>query len=160
MILQNGLKAGGIGAAVAVVLTLLGLIPVVGYCTVILTLVLWVGVGVLAGYFGSRTNPMQTVGQAAQAGAVAGVVTALAGGVVQTVLSAIQMATGGAVQALSQLPPEQLRALEEAGIDPTVLGGVGVAAIVGCCCLVGPLLAAGLGALGGALAPSFFKPRL
>jgi hypothetical protein len=162
MTLQNGLKAGAIGAVVAVVLTLVGLVPIpfLGCCTFLFTLVLWAGVGLLAGYFGSQSNPAQTGGQAAQAGAVAGAITALAGGLVQTIVSAIQMAMGGAVQALSQIPPDQLRQLQEAGIDPAILGGAGgVAAIIGCCCIVGPLLAAGLGALGGAVAPSFFKPK-
>lgn len=158
MTFQNGLKAGGIGAAVAVLLTLLGLIPFVGCCTLILTFVLWIGVGVLAGYFGSKTNPMQTAGEAAQAGAVAGVITALAGGLVQTVIGAIQIALGGTAQALSQIPPEQLKQLRDVGVDPTLLSGAGgIGAIVVCCCLIGPLLAAALGAGGGALAPSFFK---
>jgi hypothetical protein len=158
MTMQNGLKAGAIGAAIAVVLTLLGLIPVVGCCTLILTFVLWLGVGVLAGYFGSQTNPTQTAGDAAQAGAVAGVITALAGGLIQTIISAVRVATGGTAQALSQIPPEQLRQLRDAGIDPAILGGVGgIAVIVGCCCIVFPLLAAALGAGGGALAPSLFK---
>ena len=44
MTFQYGLKAGAIGAAVAVVLTLLGLIPVVGCCTFVMTMVLWVAV--------------------------------------------------------------------------------------------------------------------
>lgn len=157
MTFQNGLKAGGIGAAVAVVLTLLGLIPVIGCCTSVLILVLWAAVGVLAGYFG-RSNPMQTAGDSAKAGAVAGVITALAGGVVQTVVSLVQLATGGAVQAMSQIPPEQLRQLRELGIDPALLGGAGgIAAVVGCCCIAAPLVAAALGAGGGALAPSLFK---
>jgi hypothetical protein len=155
---QNGLKAGGIGAAVAVVLTLLGLIPLVGCCTFILTLVLWIGVGVLAGYLGSKTNPMQTAGEAAQSGAIAGVLTGLAGGLVTTIVSAIRLASGGTAQVLSQIPSEQLEQLRQVGIDPAIFGGVGgVAAIVGCCCIVGPLLAAALGAGGGALSPSFFK---
>jgi len=158
MTFQNGLKAGAIGAAVAVVLTLLGLIPVIGCCFSILILVLWIGVGVLAGYFGSRTNPMQTAGDAAKAGAVAGVIAGLAGGLVQTIIAVIQVATGGTARALSQIPPEQLRQLRDAGMDPALLGGAGgVAAIVGCCCILGPLLAAALGAGGGALSPSFFK---
>ena len=158
MTFQNGLKAGGIGAAVAVVLTLLGQISFLGCCTFILTFVLWIGVGVLAGYLGSKTNPMQTAGEAAQSGAVAGVITALAGGLIATIISAIQLALGGTAQVLSQIPPEQLRQLREVGVDPAILGGVGgVAAIVGCCCIVGPLLAAALGAGGGALSPSFFK---
>ena len=80
MTFQNGLKAGGIGAAISVILNLLGIIPLVGCCTFILTLLLWVGVGVLAGYYGNKSNPMQTAGEAAKAGAVAGAVTSLVGG--------------------------------------------------------------------------------
>ena len=157
MTFQNGLKAGAVGAAVAVVLTLLGLIPVIGCCTFVLTLMLWVAVGVLAGYWG-RSNPMQTAGEAAKAGAVAGVITGLAGGLVQTVVSLIRLATGGTVQALSQIPPEQLRQLRDMGVDPALLGGAGgIVAVVGCCCIAAPLVAAALGAGGGALAPSFFK---
>jgi hypothetical protein len=160
MTMQNGLKAGLVGAGVAVVLTLIGLIPIpcLSCFTGILTLILWVGVGVLAGYFGNQTNPMQTSGQAAQAGAVAGAIAALGGGLIQTIVSIIRVATGGAVQALSQISPEQLRQLRDAGVDPAILGGAGgIAAIVGCCCIIGPLLAAALGAGGGALAPSLFK---
>ena len=60
MSFQNGLKAGGIGAAVAVLLTLIGIIPIpfLGCCIFLFTLVLWFGVGVLAGYFGNKANPM------------------------------------------------------------------------------------------------------
>ncbi len=69
MTFQNGLKAGGIGAIIAVILNLLGIIPVVGCCTFILTLLLWVGVGVLAGYMVSRAvstlaSPVFSSGQA------------------------------------------------------------------------------------------------
>jgi len=160
MTFQNGLKAGAIGAVIAIVLTLVSAIPVpfLGCCTGLLTLIVWIGVGVLAGYFGSRTNPMQTGGDAAKAGAIAGVIAALGGGLVQTIIAIIQMAIGGTVQALSQIPPDQLRMLEDTGIDPTLLGGAGgIAAVIGCCCIMGPLLAAGLGAAGGAISPSLFK---
>ncbi len=161
MTFQNGLKAGGIGAAAAVVLTLFGLVPIVGCCASLLILVLWVGVGVLAGYFGSKTDPMQTAGQAAQAGAVAGAITALAGGFIQTIVSAIQVAMGATAQAMSQMPAESLRQMQELGIDPAMFSGVGgIAITVGCCCILFPLVAAGLGALGGALSPSFFKPKV
>lgn len=162
MTFQSGLKAGAIGAVAAIVLTLIGLVPIpfLGCCTFILTLALWAGAGVLAGYFGSQTNPVQTGGQAAQAGAVAAVITALAGGLIETIVAAIQMAMGGAVQVLSQIPPETLRQLEEAGIDPATFGGAsGIVGVIGCCCILGPLVAAALGAGGGALAPSFFKPK-
>ena len=158
MTFQNGLKAGGIGAIIAVILNLVGIIPLIGCCTFILTLVLWVGVGVLAGYFGSKSNSMQTGGDAAKAGAIAGAVTSLVGGIAQTIIFAIQAAVSGSVQALSQIPPEQLRQLRDAGIDPAIFSSVaGVIGIGSCCCIIGTLIAAALGAGGGALSPSFFK---
>ncbi len=158
MTVQNGLKAGGIGAVISVVLNLLGIIPLVGCCTFILTLVLWVGVGVLAGYLGNKTNPMQTGGDAAQAGAVAGAVTSLIGGVAQTIIFAVQAALGGTVQTLSQIPPDQLRQLRDIGVDPNIFTSVGgVIGIGSCCCILGTLIAAAFGAGGGALSPSFFK---
>jgi hypothetical protein len=163
MTFKNGLKAGAIGAVIAAILTLAGVIPAIGWlillCSCLLLIpLLSVGAGVLAGYFGSQTNPMQTAGDAAPAGAVAGVLTALGGGLVQTIVYAVQMAMGGTAQALAALPPEQLRQLRDAGLDPAIVGGVGgLAVTVGCCCIVGPLVAAGLGAIGGALTPSIFK---
>jgi hypothetical protein len=158
MTFQNGLKAGAIGAVISVILNLVGIIPVVGCCTFILTLLLWVGVGVLAGYFGSKSNPMQTGGDAAKAGVVAGAVTSLVGGVAQTIIFSAQVALGGTMQALSQIPPEQLRQLREIGIDPAIFSNVaGVIGIGSCCCLLGTLIAAALGAGGGALSPSLFK---
>jgi hypothetical protein len=157
MTFQNGLKAGGIGAIIAVILNLVGIIPLIGCCTFILTLLLWVGVGVLAGYLG-KSNSMQTGGDAAKAGAVAGAVTSLVGGIAQTIIFAIQAALGGSVQALSQIPPEQLRQLRDAGIDPAIFSSVaGVIGVGSCCCIIGTLIAAALGAGGGALSPSFFK---
>jgi hypothetical protein len=158
MTFQNGLRAGAIGAVIAVILNLLGIIPLVGCCTFILTLVLWVGVGVLAGYYGNKSNPMQTGGDAAKAGAVAGAVTSLVGGVAQTIIFAVQAALGGTIQALSEIPPEQLQQLRDIGIDPAIFGSVaGVFGIGSCCCIIGTLIAAALGAGGGALSPSFFK---
>ena len=158
MTFQNGLKAGGIGGVIAVILNLLGIIPLVGCCTFILTLLLWVGVGVLAGYYGNKSNPMQTGSDAAKAGAVAGVVTSLVGGVAQTIIFAVQAAMGGTIQALSQIPPEQLRQLRDIGVDPAIFGSVGgVIGIGSCCCIIGTVIAAAFGAGGGALSPSFFK---
>ena len=52
---------------------------------------------------------------------------------------------------LSQVPPESLQALQQAGIDPNVIfGGGTMAGLVLVCCLpLGLMLGAGLGALGG-----------
>lgn len=160
MTFQNGLKAGAIGAGVAIILTLLGLIPLIGCCVSILTLVLWIAVGVLAGYFGSKSGPALTAGEGAKAGAVAGAITALGGGIVSTLISIVRVALGQTTQALSQIPPDQLRQLRDAGIDPALFTSAGgVIGIASCCCVLGILIAAALGAGGGALSPSFFKPR-
>lgn len=161
MIMQNGLKAGLIGALIAAVLTLLGQIPVVGCCFSLLVVALWFGAGVLAGYFGNQTNSMQTTGDAAQAGAVAGALTALGGGIVSTLIGIVQAALNHSVQAFSQIPPETWKQLEDLGVDQRMFAGVGgivgVAGVMGCCCIAGMVFAALLGAAGGALAPSLFK---
>ncbi len=59
--------------------------------------------------------------------------------------------SGGSQAFLSQLPPESLQALEQAGIDPNALFGGGTMAglVLLCCFPLGLLLGAGLGALGG-----------
>jgi len=161
MTMQNGLKAGLIGALIAAVLTLLGQIPVVGCCFSLLVLVVWFGAGMLAGYFGNQTNPAQTTSDAAQSGAVAGALTALGGGIVSTLVGIVQVALNRSVQAFSQVPPETWRQLRQMGIEQRMFMGaggiVGVTGVMSCCCILGIVFAVLLGAGGGALAPSLFK---
>ena len=163
MAMQNGLKAGLIGALVAAVLTLLGQLPVVGCCFSLLVLAAWFGAGVLAGYFGNQTNPLQTASDAAKAGAVAGALTALGSGIVSTLVNIIQVALNRSAQAFSQIPPETWRQLKELGVDESMfVGAGGIAGVIGvmsCCCILGIVFAALLGAAGGALAPSLFKRK-
>ncbi|MEW5958946.1 MAG: hypothetical protein AB1801_14535 [Chloroflexota bacterium] len=154
MDMQAVLKAGGVGAAVLVVLTLLGYIPCVGCITFILTLVAYVGIGVLAAYW---MAPPRTTSGGATNGAMAAVVAGLVSGLVNLVISGIYFAITGSsqmMQALADLPPEQLAALTEAGIDPSLLaGGAGIAGVLGLsavCCGLGLVIAAALGAAGGA----------
>jgi hypothetical protein len=153
MDMQAVLKAGGVGAAILVVLSLLGLIPCVGCITFFLTLIAYVGIGVLAAYW---MVPPRTGSGGAVNGAVAAVVAALVGGLVGMILNSIYFALTGSAQlgqALADIPPEQLAALSEAGIDPSILaGGAGIAGVLGIgaiCCLVGLLIASVLGAAGG-----------
>lgn len=147
------LKAGGVGAAILVVLSLLGLIPCVGCITFFLTLIAYVGIGVLAAMW---MAPPRTGSGGATNGAIATLVASLVAGLVSMVINSIYFAiTGSAqfMQALADIPPDQLAALSEMGIDPTMFaGGAGIATVLGIgamCCLLSVLVAAVLGAAGG-----------
>jgi hypothetical protein len=80
--LAAGLEAGLVGAAVAIVLQLLGLalatavpaLPLLFYC---LNFLVWVGIGLLAAYWLRQKGPA-TGGRQAQAGALAGLMAAFA----------------------------------------------------------------------------------
>lgn len=147
MDMQSVLKAGGLGAVVLIVLNLLGLIPCVSCITFLLSLVVFVGVGVLAANW---MPPPRTAGSGASNGAVAGVLAALVAGVINIVILAAYGAITGGSQ-LSQIPPDQLQTLIDAGIDPTMLAGpVGGAGAGAICCTIFLFIGAGLGAAGGA----------
>jgi hypothetical protein len=146
---QAVLKAGGVGAGVLVLLTLMSLIPCVGCFTWILTLLAYVGIGVLAAYW---MTPPRDSGSGAKNGAIAAAAAGLIAGLVNIVIQGAYFAITGAsqmAQVMADLPPEQLEALREAGIDANTLGIGAVVAATGGCCLLGVLLAAALGAAGG-----------
>jgi hypothetical protein len=156
--MSASVKAGLIGAAAAVVLALLSLIPCVGVGCIaaILGLLIYIGAGALAAYW---TDPPRATGDCAGKGAIAGLITSAVGGVVSGIINAARFAiTGGTANVMSQLPPEAIQQLRDAGIDPAIFaGGGGIAAVLGVsavCCLVGLALAAGLGAAGGAIMAS------
>ena len=147
--MTSWLKAGLIGAAVVTILNFLGLIPCVGFITCILGLLVYIGVGVLAAYW---MPPLREAGAAAGQGAMAATLAALIGGIINAVVSTIQLAVADSAAILSALPAESLQQLREAGVDPSVFTGPGFGAAVGsACCLVGLILAAILGAVGGAV---------
>jgi len=137
--MTNGaLKAGLIGAAIAIGLLLVGLIPCIGPVLSCLgLLVLAVAVGVLA--VRMATEPIPTSGSAAGAGAVAGAITGAVSTVTGTILSAIQVVLGVGMANISQwyrLPPEALEQMHRYGMDPrTVLGprALGASVLVGGC---------------------------
>ncbi len=143
------LKAGLIGAAVLVALNVLGLIPCVGLVTCFLGLLVYGGIGALAAHW---LPPVREPGAAAGQGAAAAVLAAVIGGFVNMILTTIQMSLLDTSAILSQLPAESLRQMEMAGIDPSIFTGPTAGLFYGgLCCLGGLILAAILGAIGGAI---------
>jgi hypothetical protein len=148
-------KAGGVGAGVVFILNLLGFIPCLGCFTWLLVLLAYAGTGVLAAYW---MLPPRTGGSGAKNGAAAAVVASLIAGFITLIINGIYFAVTGGASQLSQvfadLPPEQLAALAEMGIDPGLFAGAGgIGLMMGvslACCAIGVLIAAGLGAAGGA----------
>ncbi len=148
MDMQAVLKAGGIGAVLLIVLNLLGLIPCVGCFTFILSLVVYVGIGILAAMW---MAPPRTAGSGATNGAIAALVAVMISGFINMIVLAIYGAISGASQ-LSQLSPEQMEMLMETGIDPTIFAGpVGAAGMGLACCTIFLFIGAALGAIGGAI---------
>jgi hypothetical protein len=142
------LKAGLIGAGVLIVLNVLGLIPCVGFFACVLGLLVYGGIGVLAAYW---LPPVRDTGSAAGQGAAAAALAAVIGGLVNMVLITIQMNLMDTSAIVSQLPAESLQQLEMAGIDPGMFTGPTAGLFYGgTCCLGGLILAAILGAIGGA----------
>jgi hypothetical protein len=143
------LKAGLIGAVIVLVLNLIGVIPVIGCIGLPLELLGYVVIGVLAALW---MTPRRETGRAAGQGALAGLIAGAVSGIVRAILTPVTMQlSGGTAAILSQVPPDSLQALQQAGIDPNVVfGGGTMAGLVLVCCLpLGLLLGAGLGALGG-----------
>jgi hypothetical protein len=147
--MSSWIKAGLIGAAVLVVFALLGLIPCVGCITWILGLLVYAGTGALAAHW----MPLpREAGPAAGQGALAASLAALIGGIVDLIVTTIQTSLVDTTAVLSQMPAESLAQLEAAGMDPSMLVGPGAGALYGSiCCASGLILAAILGALGGAI---------
>ena len=150
---QAGLKAGAVGAGAIIVLNLIGLIPCVGCIAGILGLLAYVGAGALAAYW---LPPVRTAGEGAGAGAIAGVVAGIVGGIVNMIIAALRFAISGgpaaAMRQMGQLPPEVMRQFYEAGVDPKIFASIGgVIGISAVCCVLGFVLAAVLGVIGGVI---------
>ena len=159
MSMQAGLKAGGIGAAVMIVLALLGLIPIpfLGCLCCLLAFAAMIGAGVMAARY---TPAPRTSGGAAGAGAIAGLLSGLGYGLVNAIVAVVRGASGAA-----SIPPEVMQQLEQASGDPQTFSSVfsfmastGGAAVTGSLCCIGALLlGAALGAVGGAIGAAIFK---
>ena len=151
--LQAGIKGGLVGGAIAAVLQFAGLIQCVGCFTCFLVYVVYVAAGVLAAYW----LPIpRSAGDGAGAGALAGVLAGVIGGIFGMMASAVQFLFLDGSQAISQLPQEFWDMFGDMDIDPNMFASaevtIGAVLISGTlCCVVGMVIAAVLGALGGAV---------
>ncbi|MGB9775954.1 MAG: hypothetical protein ACPL7C_05300 [Anaerolineae bacterium] len=149
------LKAGLIGGGVLAVLTILTnlgmLLParastIVSCCLCIPLFLAYPGTGALAAYW---LTPPRTAGEGAKEGALAGVIAGAIDAVI-TLIMALLTGSAGLQQALQQMPPESLQALEEMGLSGLfTTGGVAALSCVGGIC--GILWAVAMGAAGGAI---------
>ncbi len=151
---QAVLKAGGVGAGVLFIFNLLSFVPCVNCLTFLGTFLVYVVVGVLAAYW--MVLP-RTAGSGAINGALAAGVATLVSGFIDVILKGLYAVVTGSSQfeqAFADLPANQLAAMSEAGIDLTVFTGLGIVGVFGIgavCCGIFVLIAAGLGAIGGAI---------
>ena len=146
---KAGLKAGLVGGAVMFVLQLIGLIPCAGCFTWILGFAAYAGAGVLAAYW--LPTP-RSAGDGAGAGAIAGILSGVIGGIFGMILSGIQFALTDSAAIMSQIPQESLDAMREAGMNPEMFASAGFVLLIGSlCCVIGMVIAAVLGAIGGAI---------
>ena len=142
--MNSVVKAGGLAAAVGVVLALLGKIPFVG-CLVVPLICLGVfalpiGAGMAYGYF---TPGKETIGLSALGGALGGGFGGLVYGLLTGLLNA---ATGGIAGAINQIEGMEGIAVETTGFGfGSLLGSV-------CISIFGGLL---FGAIGGIIWPMF-----
>jgi hypothetical protein len=150
MVGKAGLKAGLIGAAVMVAITLINqfvLLDVFTGNTALslascgVSIVLYAGIGVLAGLF---LTPTRTPGNGAKAGALAGLISAVISVGLGIAIMAIRMAGGGDIPGVS---PEQMEMMAEQGINAGLI--FLLSGTFGAVC--GAVMGAGAAAAGGAV---------
>jgi hypothetical protein len=150
MIGKAGLKAGLIGAAVMVIITLINQFLLLDLFTGNIALsiascgvsiVLYAGIGALAGLF---LAPTRTPGNGAKAGAIAGLISAVISVALGVVIMAVRSAGGGPPPGIT---PEQMEMMAEQGMNVGQL--VLLSGTVGAVC--GAALGAGAAAGGGAI---------
>lgn len=150
MVGKAGLKAGLIGAAVMVVITLINQFLLLSQFAgnIVLSLlscgvsvVLYACIGVLAGLF---LTPTRTPGNGAKAGAIAGLISAVVSVALGVVILALRSAGGGPLPGVT---PEQMEMLTEQGMNVGLL--VLLSGTVGAVC--GAAMGAGAAAGGGAI---------
>jgi hypothetical protein len=137
---KAGLKAGLIGTAVLLVMTVINqFLPAGGlvYVGCGVMLMLYTGIGVLAGFL---LAPPRTPGKGASAGALAGLIGGGINGLVGTIIMTVRLAQG---MGLAGVDPQQMQQLAELGWDPRIL------AVPGLICTLA--LGSGLAAIGGAI---------
>jgi hypothetical protein len=141
MVGKAGLKAGLIGVTVLLVVTVINqFLPLAGGLTYVMcgiSALIYVGIGVLAGFF---LVPPRTAGKGAGAGAIAGLISGAINGVVGFVIISIRLARGLGYPGLD---PQQMQQLTEMGMDPQLFAIPGV--------ICGMVIGAGAAAIGGAI---------
>jgi hypothetical protein len=150
MVGKAGLKAGLIGLVVMVVISLINQLllvelfaaqPLLSLASCGVSIVLYVGIGLLAGIF---LTPPRSAGDGAKAGLIAGLISALVSTALGVVMIVIRTRSGAPLPGVT---PEQLQMMEEQGVNLgliTLLSGA-----LGAVCGAG--LGAGAAAAGGAL---------
>ncbi|MDT8304629.1 MAG: hypothetical protein RRC07_01735 [Anaerolineae bacterium] len=142
--MNSVIKAGGIGAAIALLLALLGAIPLLNCLLMPLLCLAWfalpVTTGMLYGYF---TPGKETLGESALGGALSG---GFAGFVYAVINGVVGAATGGVAAAF-----QQLEGIEGMPMEATSFG-LGSLLVAVCISVFAGLL---FGAIGGVLWPMF-----
>ena len=154
--MPSWLKAGLVGgvalSVIYLVLTFFAQTTGLGCGFALLALLAFAGAGALAAFW---IPPVREVGPAAGQGAAAAVIAQLIGGIVFTILTAIQFSTIDTAEVISSMDPALLDQLSQAGWDPqafeTMLGPASALLAGSFCCVGGLIFAAILGAVGGAL---------
>jgi len=141
---RAGLKAGLIGTGVMLVWTVVGrFLPLVGvwvYVSSAVSLLMYAGVGVLAGVL---LRPPRAPGKGAGAGAIAGLISGLISGGVGIAILLLQVSGGGRVPGMSAEQLEQIQQVSASGIPLPVLLAPSAVCIMG--------IGSGLAAIGGAI---------
>jgi hypothetical protein len=141
---KAGLKAGLIGTGVMLVWTVIGrLVPISGVWVWVssgVSLLMYAGIGVLAGVL---LSPPRAPGKGAGAGAIAGLMTGLIAGGVGIAILMVQISSGGNAPGMTPQQMAQIRQVSESGIPLAVLLAPSAVCIMA--------MGSGLAAIGGAI---------
>jgi hypothetical protein len=164
---KAGVVMGVVAAVIALLMGVMNILPaefmsiagMLQCCGYVVILALWFVAGILGARF-ARAG--LTTGGAAGVGAIAGAITQVIGGVVDSLATLV---LGFIRPAAAAIPPETMRQLIDLGMSPQdvqalvqlVSGPLGAVSICVCCAGVGALIAAGLGALGGLVGKAMKK---
>lgn len=148
-----GIRAGIIGAAVSVVLSLLALIPFFGCLLLPVSLIVYFGVGALAALFVVRRRPRASRQLIAQSGFLAGLITGLADALLGLAMTPLALwLTGGSEAILLQLPSSLADLIGSLGLTPAeVFSSSGIFVLAALLAIFTVVLATLLGVLGSIL---------
>jgi hypothetical protein len=141
MIGKAGIKAGLIGLVILLIVTTLNnLLPISGILVYVLCglgIMIYVGIGALAGLF---LIPPRTPGKGAGAGAIAGLIGSGVNGTVSFIITSIRLSRD---LGMAGVTPQQMQQLLDAGYNPQVFLLPGI--------VCGLAIGAGAAAVGGAV---------